>query len=296
MDKIKTGSGTGMSRRRFLGASGTVLASGALALALGGVPGRVAAASPSAALAEMTDVDLLNYALTLEHLEYTFYQQGQSRFTRGDFSAAPALSSLGDAVRSRVYDYFNLIAEHERQHVQTLMSVIQSLGGTPVVACTYNFGYTTVDGYVAVAQALENTGVMAYDGALASLQAAQLQTAAATIATVEARHAAYLNLLNGDVPFPDAFDTPKTPGRPIGWVTKLGPNFVELEITQTDPGFKGDTATNATKPATLETGAEIKVPDGVVMVIFVGNVGNPLTIGMYVVSEKLFGYCTACWK
>ena len=38
------------------------------------------------------------------------------------------------------------------------------------------------------------------------------------------------------------------------------PNFVELEVTNTDPGFKGDTATNATKPATLETGAEIRVP------------------------------------
>lgn len=38
------------------------------------------------------------------------------------------------------------------------------------------------------------------------------------------------------------------------------PNFVELEVTQTDPGFKGDTATNATKPAVLETGAEVKVP------------------------------------
>ena len=38
------------------------------------------------------------------------------------------------------------------------------------------------------------------------------------------------------------------------------PFFVELEVTKTDPGFKGDTATNATKPAILETGAEIKVP------------------------------------
>lgn len=38
------------------------------------------------------------------------------------------------------------------------------------------------------------------------------------------------------------------------------PNFVELEITETDPGFAGNTATNATKPATVETGAEIKVP------------------------------------
>lgn len=38
------------------------------------------------------------------------------------------------------------------------------------------------------------------------------------------------------------------------------PTFVVLEVTKTEPGFKGDTATNATKPATLETGAEIKVP------------------------------------
>jgi len=38
------------------------------------------------------------------------------------------------------------------------------------------------------------------------------------------------------------------------------PTFVELKVTHTEPGFKGDTATNATKPATLETGATIKVP------------------------------------
>lgn len=38
------------------------------------------------------------------------------------------------------------------------------------------------------------------------------------------------------------------------------PAYVELEITYTEPGIKGDTATNATKPATLETGAEIQVP------------------------------------
>ena len=38
------------------------------------------------------------------------------------------------------------------------------------------------------------------------------------------------------------------------------PNFVVLKVTQTDPGFKGNTATNTLKPATLETGAEIRVP------------------------------------
>ena len=38
------------------------------------------------------------------------------------------------------------------------------------------------------------------------------------------------------------------------------PTFVELQVTETEPGFKGNTATNATKPAKLETGAEIRVP------------------------------------
>lgn len=38
------------------------------------------------------------------------------------------------------------------------------------------------------------------------------------------------------------------------------PFFVELQITETEPGVRGDTATNVTKPATLETGAEIRVP------------------------------------
>ncbi|MBQ4153245.1 MAG: elongation factor P [Oscillospiraceae bacterium] len=49
------------------------------------------------------------------------------------------------------------------------------------------------------------------------------------------------------------------------------PFFVELEVTETDPGFKGDTATNANKPATLETGAEIRVP------LFI-NVGDMIRI------------------
>ena len=46
------------------------------------------------------------------------------------------------------------------------------------------------------------------------------------------------------------------------------PTFVELEVTDTEPGFKGDTATGATKPATVETGAQIKVP----LFIDIGNI------------------------
>ena len=49
------------------------------------------------------------------------------------------------------------------------------------------------------------------------------------------------------------------------------PNFVDLVITKAEPGVKGDTATNVTKPATVETGAEVKVP------LFI-NEGDKITI------------------
>jgi elongation factor P len=49
------------------------------------------------------------------------------------------------------------------------------------------------------------------------------------------------------------------------------PNFVELMVTQTEPGFRGDTATNVLKPATVETGAEVRVP------LFI-NVGDKIKI------------------
>ncbi len=61
------------------------------------------------------------------------------------------------------------------------------------------------------------------------------------------------------------------------------PNFVELEVTETDPGIKGDTAQGGTKPATLSTGATIKVP------LFI-NIGDVLRIdtrtGEYVARAK----------
>ena len=49
------------------------------------------------------------------------------------------------------------------------------------------------------------------------------------------------------------------------------PLFVELEITNTEPGFKGDTTSNTTKPATLETGYQIAVP------LFV-NIGDKIRV------------------
>ena len=147
--------------------------------------------------ARQGDIAILNYALTLEHLEYAFYRDGLTTFNAGDFDAG-------------VYARLTQIRDHEQTHVDALIQTIQGLGGTPVAEACYDFGYNTSAEFLAVAQVLENTGVSAYDGAIADIKDGDLQTTSATIATVEARHAAYLNLLNGDDPFPDAFDTPLT--------------------------------------------------------------------------------------
>ena len=151
-----------------------------------------------------TPVDVLNYALTLEHLEHAFYRNGLEEFTAEDFTAA--------GYSANVYDYFGMIRDHEREHVDTITKVISDLGGEPVAEAEYDFGYSDLAGFVGVAQVLENTGVSAYQGAAQFLiDQDELLTAALTIHGVEARHAAYLNGLQGDSPFPDAVNPTLTP-------------------------------------------------------------------------------------
>lgn len=170
-----------------------VLAGGALALAASATVGLEAVLAQNGGRGGNGggDIAVLNYALTLEHLENAFYREGIREF--GAFE-----------------EYIKDVAAHERTHVQYLTQTIKKLGGNPVEEGCYDFGFTTRQAFLETAQVLENTGVMAYDGAISRIKDADLQTAAATIATVEARHASYLNFLNGDNPFPDAFDEPKT--------------------------------------------------------------------------------------
>ena len=209
--------GAPTSRRKFLAGSAAALAGGALM------------AVPGAALADndddndegkkhrVTDVEILNYALTLEHLERTFYTQGLKEFDKGDFekyfknNKPYRKQGIKDLDGGAVYEEFVRIREHEQTHVKTLEAV---LGKKAVPKSTYNFdktAFTSMGKFLAVAEFLENTGVSAYDGAIAYIKAAKLQTAGATIATVEARHASYLNLINGDEPFPKPFDKPVAP-------------------------------------------------------------------------------------
>lgn len=185
------------SRRAVLANAGKIAGGATVALTLGGVPGLRGVAAQEAF---EDDVAVLNYALTLEHLEYAFYRDGLEQFDEGAFGESP----FNRPIRSFLED----IRDHERDHVETLTQVINDLGGEPVEEAEYDFGYSDVTSFLATAQALENTGVSAYDGAGQFLSDPGLLTAAGTIVAVEARHASYLNLLNGTLPFPAAFETP----------------------------------------------------------------------------------------
>jgi hypothetical protein len=143
-----------------------------------------------------TDVDVLNYALTLEHLEAAFYEMS-GMFELGE-----------DAYGNSIGEYVAVIGEHEAAHVATLTDVITQLGGEPVARAEYDFGVTDAATFLATAATLENVGVAAYDGAGAAIQDPELLTAAGSIVAVEARHAAYLNLITGTSPFPAAVETP----------------------------------------------------------------------------------------
>lgn len=145
------------------------------------------------------DVEVLNYALTLEHLEAAFYAMS------GEYSFGE------DAFGNSIDEWVAMVGEHENAHVATLTEVITQLGGEPVAAGEYDFGVTDAQSFLATAATLENVGVAAYDGAGQFIEDAGLLTAAGSIVAVEARHASYLNLITGASPFPAAFETPMTP-------------------------------------------------------------------------------------
>ena len=194
-----------LSRRRLVAGSAT-LAGGALALSLAAAPrvGRAQDATPAAEELQFeSDVDVLNFALTLEHLENAFYRDG-----------LPLFPDLGtDGFGFSVLEQVSAIGAHEAAHVVTLTDVITSLGGTPVEEATYDFedAYADDTSFLMTAMALENTGVQAYNGAGQFLTDTSLLQAAGTIVAVEARHASYLNLINDEDPFPAAFDEALTP-------------------------------------------------------------------------------------
>jgi hypothetical protein len=206
-----------MSRRSLLSGGARVMVGGTLAMVAIGSPVMNWLRAFAQEFAD--DVEVLNYALALEHLEHAFYRDGIGKFT---FGADPFGSSIDE--------YLAQIRDHEGAHVESLTQLIADLGGEPVTERSYDFGYTDVATFLATAAALENTGVSAYDGAGPSITSPDLLTALGSIVAVEARHAAYLNLIIGALPFPAAMETPLTPQKVLDIA---GPFIVDEDATPT---------------------------------------------------------------
>ncbi|KAM3522523.1 hypothetical protein NHJ13051_005621 [Beauveria bassiana] len=162
--------------------------------------GLVSAAPTLEKRAGITDADILQYALTLEHLEDTFYRDGLAKYSEQDFNSA--------GFDSKVYNNIKTIASDEAAHVDFLTKGLQAAGANPVAACTYDFGYKDVKSFLATASILEGVGVSAYLGAAADIMSKAYLTAAGSILTVESRHSSYIRASLDQKPFPQPFDTP----------------------------------------------------------------------------------------
>ncbi len=141
------------------------------------------------------DVEILNFALTLEYLEAAFYTQGLKQVS--------GLS--GDAKKLATE-----IRDNENEHVDALKAAVEGMGGKAVKAPGVDFGraFASQDSFLKLAQTLEDTGVSAYNGAGPSIQDKKVLASAGSIVQVEARHAAAIRSLNGEPITETAFDKP----------------------------------------------------------------------------------------
>lgn len=149
-----------------------------------------------------TDIDVLNYALTLEYLESDAYM---------------AINDAG-ILSGRAATYFQAFGGHEQEHVAAIMATIEQLGGTPVEKPAFDFSGVPSDPMEVVAffQTVEAVGASAYLGAAPSIENHDVLTAALQIHANEAEHAAALADLvapGTDLFSPDAFGMSRTPAQ-----------------------------------------------------------------------------------
>lgn len=149
------------------------------------------------AFAQADDVEILNFALTLEFLEADFYDR-----------ALKNVSGLSGDVKKLATE----IRDNEQEHVDALAATVKQLGGKPVAKPTFDFGaaFANEAAFLKLATTLEDTGVSAYNGAGPAIKSPDVLAAAGSIVQVEARHAALVRLQRDLTPSPRAFDATLT--------------------------------------------------------------------------------------
>ncbi len=184
-----------LSRRDAIAKGATASSKVMAALALGSIPIALGALAKDVYGQAPADViDVLKFALTLEYLESDFYTRGV---------AAAGLIPASDLT------IFTNIRNHENTHVATIQGLITQKGSTPQAKPAFdytakgnipgfNFGATQYATFQVIAHAFEDTGVRAFKGQAGRLiNDKAILTAALTIHSVEARHAAEIRRLRG---------------------------------------------------------------------------------------------------
>jgi Ferritin-like domain len=154
------------------------------------------------------DVAILNFALTLEYLESTFYVRAVDMH----------------ALRGETLRFAKTVRDHELAHVAAIKATILKLGGKPVAKPKFDFkGIPSNPAkFRATAIALEDTGVAAYAGQVGNIKNPAVLAAAASIHSVEARHAAWMRNIVGEAPAPAAFDPAYTKAKVLKIVASTG--------------------------------------------------------------------------
>ncbi len=189
-----------VSRRKFMALTGGSAAAAAFLAACGSdssstMTSTTAMSGGKSETAEFGkgDVGILNYALTLEYLETSFY---------------------ADVVKSGLFKGADLatirkFGDEEREHVEALTAAVKQLGGKPAPEPKTEFPLKSAKSVLELAGTVENLGAAAYLGQAANIKSPEVLASALAIHTVEGRHAAALNTLLGESITPDgAFGKP----------------------------------------------------------------------------------------
>ena len=186
------------SRRRLL--KRAVVAGGGLTLAGASLAPRLASSAPSPA----QDARILNLVLLLEYVESAFYAEARAK----------------GALSGELRTFASVVGRHEQEHVAFLK---KALGPGARKPPRLAFGKATTDpqAFVRAAVKLEDTSVAAYNGQATNLTAGTL-AAAAKIVSVEARHAAWIRAIAGDLPAPDPTDAPLSAAEVMTALRKTG--------------------------------------------------------------------------
>jgi hypothetical protein len=208
LDRVAVTRGTALKR---VAIGGT-----ALLAAFGAAPAEALAA----AHAPRRDRDILNYALALEYLQASFYSE---------------VERLG-AVKGALGDQARVVGAHERAHVKAFREV---LGRRAIARPRFDFRGATEDGerFRKTAVAFEDLAVAAYSAQAPRIRSRPYLASALAIASVEARHAAWIRRLAGVVPAPDAFDAPRSRRATLAVVDQT--HFVVRTTSRRRPKFTG---------------------------------------------------------